>query len=84
MVKRGLELYSKQSTAATTENMFLAATDLGLGASWVGAFNEDEIKKILNLPSKLRPVILMPIGYAAEKGTFWKRKTIKEVTKFIE
>lgn len=82
--KRGLDLYHKQSTAAATENMFLAATALGLGACWVGGFFEKEISKILSLPKNLRPVVLMPIGYPAEKGRLRGRKPIEEVSKFVE
>lgn len=62
--KRGEELYVIQDTAAAAENIFLAATDLGLSVCWVGAFDEREIQKILNLESHIRPLILMPIGYS--------------------
>lgn len=80
--ERGLELYSKESTAAATENMFLAVTDLGLGACWVGAFDEEKAKEALGLEEKYRPVILFPIGYKAEEGTFWGRKSIDEVSEW--
>ncbi len=82
--KRGRDLYRIQSTAAATENIFLAATDLGLGACWVGGFYEDEVSKILNLPQNLRPVVLLPLGYPAEEGRPRERKSVKEVTSFIE
>ena len=82
--ERGLELYSKQSTAAATENMFLKATDLDLGACWIGAFDEEKVKEIVGIKDNLRPVVLFPIGYPAEKGKDWGRKSIDEVTKFIE
>ena len=61
--KRGKDLYSIQDTAAATQNILLAATDLGLGTCWVGAFNEDEVKQILKLTKNLRPVIIIPVGY---------------------
>ncbi len=80
--ERGLELYSKQSTAAATENMFLAATNLGLGACWIGAFSEEEVKETLDLEEKFRPVVLFPVGYPAEEGTFWGRKSINEVSEW--
>ncbi len=81
---RGLELYSKQSTAAATENMFLAATELGIGACWMGAFDEGKLKQIINLEDNLRPVVLMPIGYKDEEGDVTDRKSVEEVTKFIK
>ena len=60
---RGKELYSIQDTAAATQNLLLAATALGLGACWVGAFNEGEVRQILDLGKNLRPVVIIPIGY---------------------
>ena len=60
---RGAELYTLQDTAAATEHILLAATALGLGSCWVGAFDEPSAAKALELPEELRPVALVPIGY---------------------
>jgi nitroreductase len=60
---RGRYLYSLQDTAAATEHILLAAVACGLGSCWVGAFDEDEASRALNLPSHLRPVAIIPIGY---------------------
>jgi nitroreductase len=30
------------------------------------AFKEDEVKKVLDLPDYLRPVVLVPVGYPAK------------------
>jgi len=81
--ERGLELYAKQSTAAAAENMFLAATDLGLGACWVGAFDEARVREILELEEKYRPVILLALGYKREEGIFWPRRKIEEVSHWL-
>lgn len=78
--ERGKELYSKQSTAAATQNMLLAATALGLGACWIGAFDENKVREILDLDENFRPVVLVPLGWPAESGTFWGRKKIKEIS----
>lgn len=63
--ERGINLYSIQDVSASIENMLLTAYELGLGGVWVGAFMEDEVKEILKLPDKLRPVAIIPIGYPA-------------------
>jgi nitroreductase len=63
--QRGVELYSIQDTAAAIENMLLAATALELGACWVGAFHEDEAAQALHLVKEMRPLALIPVGYAA-------------------
>jgi len=60
---RGRGLFTIQDTAAATENMLLAVTALGLGACWVGAFDERAVARALGLSKHLRPVALVPIGY---------------------
>ncbi len=64
--ERGVSLYCIQDTAAATENMLLAACNYGLGACWVGAFNEEKVRQILYLPEHVRPLVIVPIGYPKE------------------
>ena len=64
--ERGTDLYCIQDTAASVQNLMLAAQDQGLGTCWVGAFKEEEVKKILEMPDYLRPVVLVPVGYPAK------------------
>jgi len=61
---RGRDLYSIQDTAAASQNLLLAATALGLGACWVGAFDENKASEVLNLADGLRPVVIIPLGYS--------------------
>jgi len=63
--QRGRELYTLQNTAAATQNMLLAVTDLGLASCWVGAFDEERVREVLKLGSNLRPVAILPVGYGA-------------------
>ncbi len=67
--RRGVELYAIQDTAAAVQNMLLAATALGLGTCWVGAFREEEAARALDLPPHLRPLALVPMGYAVRAGS---------------
>jgi nitroreductase len=60
---RGRSLYVFQDTAAAVENMMIAATSFGLGTCWIGAFNETEARRVLDLPSRLRPVAMVSMGY---------------------
>jgi nitroreductase len=46
--------------------MLLAAHALGLGACWIGAFDEERVVNILNLPSGVRPIAIVPLGYPDE------------------
>lgn len=61
--RRGAELFSIQDTAAAIQNMLLAAHSMGLGTCWVGAFDEDEVSKIVKVGAYLKPVAIIPIGY---------------------
>ena len=51
-----------QDTAALTTSLLLGAHFKGYGACWVGAFDEETVTMILNVPAEMRPVALIPIG----------------------
>lgn len=80
--ERGESLYCLQDTAAATQNILLTATELGLGTCWVGAFDEGEVARLLGLPSSLRPVALIPVGYPAEEPPPRPRRPLPEVTDY--
>ena len=63
---RGRTLYCLQDTAAAIENILLTACSMGLGTCWIGAFKEEEIRKVINAPKDMRPVALIPVGYPNE------------------
>ncbi len=54
----------------------LVATENGLGGCWVIVFDEEKIKKILNIPEKYIVVALFPVGYSNSKrgGIYRKRE----------
>ena len=47
--------------------MTLAAVAEGLGTCWIGAFLEEEVKRILGIPDGFRVVELLALGYPSEK-----------------
>src|SRR3989338_1541168 len=63
---RGVRLYTIQAAAAAIENMLLTAHSLGLGACWIGAFDEEEIRRLCNLPETVNVQAIITIGYANE------------------
>ena len=63
---RGVRLYGIQGIAAAIENMLLAAHSLGLGSCWIGTFDEDEIRRLCNLPEHVDLHAIITIGYADE------------------
>jgi hypothetical protein len=64
--KRGEALYGAQDTANATMLLMLAAEGLGLSTCWVGAFDEDAVSHVIELPEKFKPVAIVPVGYALE------------------
>lgn len=82
--RRGVELYCLQDTAAAAEHILLGATALGLGACWVGAFDEEQVGEVLNLDERFRPVALIPVGYAlSEPASSGSRRLLDEVVDTI-
>ena len=49
-----------------TTQMMLEIAELGLGTTWVGAFNHQKARELFNIPDYLVPVALLPIGYPAD------------------
>ncbi|MCK4264646.1 MAG: nitroreductase family protein [Candidatus Aminicenantes bacterium] len=45
------------------QNIELEAVTLGLGSVPIGAFYDDEVKKVLDLPKNIDPIYIIPIGY---------------------
>ncbi len=76
--ERGKNLYSICDVSVSIQNMMLLAHEQGLGTCWVGAFDEKEVSKILNLPESLRPIAIIPVGYPAEKPSAPPRVSKKE------
>ena len=76
---RGKHLYSLQDTAAATENILLAAQELGLATCWVGAFREKEVAKAVKAPRNLRPVAIVPVGHPAERPVAPPKRSVNEI-----
>jgi nitroreductase len=77
--ERGKSLYCFQDTSAAIENILLAACSMGLGTCWMGAFHEEEIRKVINAPPHMKPVALIPVGYPNESPRARNRRSASEV-----
>ncbi|MFW5803718.1 MAG: nitroreductase family protein [bacterium] len=55
--------------AAASQNILLAAHDLGLGAVWLGVYPRKErmegLRELFNLPGNVHPFSIISIGYPA-------------------
>ena len=63
---RGERLYTVQNCAAAVQNMLLEAHSLGLGTRWIGAFEEEMVKRLLHIPENIRPQAIVAVGYPRE------------------
>lgn len=57
----------------------LAATDEGLGSCMIGWCDEKKIRKALDIPKDKRVMMVILLGYSAQKLREKKRKTIEEI-----
>ena len=44
------------------QNIYLQATALGLGTVVIGTFHDEEVQRVLMLPSEQKPLYIMPVG----------------------
>jgi nitroreductase len=60
-----------QDCSAASQNMLLAARDLGLGAVWIGVYPAEkmvrEVRSLLNIPEHVAPFSIIAMGYPAEE-----------------
>jgi nitroreductase len=56
------------------EHIVLAATAMGYGTCWIGAFNEDAVKHLLKIPANVKVIAMLPIGVPDETPTPRPRK----------
>ena len=51
--------------AIALDHLTLAAAAEGLGTCWIGAFDEEAVKKLLHVPEDVKVVAITPLGYPA-------------------
>lgn len=65
------------------EHICLAAVAEGLGTCMIGWFDEAAVRKLLSVPPKSRPVLIITLGYPAKPGIREKRrKTIGQIVRY--
>lgn len=56
------ERYVFMEVGHAGQNIYLQATALGLGTVAIGAFRDEEVRKVLQLDASVRPLYIMPVG----------------------
>lgn len=59
--------YVHIEVGAAAENLMLQATALSLGSVFIGAFDDEAVRKTLALPADYAPLGLVPVGYAVRQ-----------------
>lgn len=64
--ERGIR-YVHIEAGHASQNVYLQAVSLGLGTVAIGAFNESEVRELLEMSADEQPLYIMPIGKLASK-----------------
>ena len=73
--KRGVNFYSIIDGSFAAMLILLAVVNEGLGACFVGAFYDREVRHVLGLPRAVRPIGIISIGYCAEAPEKFSRRS---------
>lgn len=83
--KWGCKQFAQGDTGAATLCITLQAAELGLATCIMGTFDEDKVKKLLDIPMGMTVRTVVALGHAADPKIHTKnRKNIEEITRFVE
>ena len=68
--------------AIALEHIALQATEEGLGTCWIGAFEQEPVKKALGIPAEVQVVQMMALGYPSDETRPKTRKTMEEIVRY--
>ncbi len=74
--------YYLEDGCAATENILLAAHDMGLGSCWVAGDKKDyndKARELLGAPLDMKLVSLIPLGYTDNPGRLPPKRNLKEL-----
>lgn len=77
--ERGARMYVYNDTAAAAQNIHLMALSLGYSTCWVGAFDDEAVKDVINAPDEIDPHAIIPIGKPAESPSPPRRRPLDEI-----
>ena len=77
--ERGSGLYCIQDATIACAFSMLAAKALGLDSVWVGAFDEAAVREITHIPANMRPVAMLPVGYAGKVAGVRPRRELQDL-----
>ncbi|RKX19422.1 MAG: nitroreductase [Candidatus Zixiibacteriota bacterium] len=66
--KRGIR-YVHIEVGCAAQNIYLQSVSLNLGTTFIGAFDDQQVKNVLNIPDNENPLAIMPIGKYKQERT---------------
>lgn len=64
-------------------HLILAARAEGVRTCWIGAFDNNEIKKLLKIPNDYEVVAATPLGYPSDANVFNESKNRKDLEEVV-
>jgi len=61
------------------EHIALQATELGLGTCWIGSFETEKVRSLLDIPADINIIELMTVGYPADEQKQPSREPIEKI-----
>lgn len=65
--------------AIAIDHITLAAVEEGLGTCWIGAFSQEKVSQVLQIPDSCKVIGLLPLGYPADTACPKSRKSLEEI-----
>lgn len=81
--QRGESLYCIQDATIACAYAQLAVSALGLASVWVGAFDDDAVRRAIGVDVTLRPIAILPIGYAGEEPEVTSRRSLESLVHYV-
>ena len=71
--------FAQFDLGSATQYFCLRAAELGLGTCVLGAFNEEKVKTLLQIPVERHVFVMLAVGYSSGKIRTKIRKNIEEI-----
>jgi nitroreductase len=73
------ERWVERDVMTAVEHMVLVAWELGYGTCWIGAFEDDKVRELLDIPKEMIIINLLSIGVPDHVPNAKTRKPIEEL-----
>ncbi len=80
--RRDGKSYTDVNASIVMDHLILAATDLGLGTCWVGAFDPQAARTVLRIPDGVEIIAFTPLGYPADTPKRKVRRPLGELVSY--